>query len=282
MDKTHASMSEQLCVQVNKVDRFFGNSAQNKTAKGFLKLRTGIQWQHLNENSIEFQPSIKMRVRLPNISRKVNLLITDDETDKNTIPSAKSTATLGDGEESSILGKLLGVARSEPVDYDFDVGSKSDDGPRLFTRARATFQFWPKDNSNLRLSQSLFWLDGLGYGQESRLEYNQTLSEFTLFRWNTIAEFSEETSGLSLEQNLVFYKQVDDKRGLSYNLRVVGDTRPTLKVNEYGFLVLYRQNFFRPWLYFEVEPSVFWPLETERDMALRFVVRLEMQFGNEI
>lgn len=282
VDLTHARMSSGLCRQVNRIDSFFGNIRQIEAARGFLQIRNGVQWQQLGETGVEFQSSVKGRVRLPNINRRLNLLFSDDENDRDTIPTFRNRASQDNSNESSLLGDLLGIKNSDPVDYDFDVGTKSDDGPKLFTRVRAIFEFWPSSNSNLQLSQSFFWLDGLGYGEESRLDYNQTLSESALFRWTSIAEFSEETAGLYLEQNVIFYQQLDPKRGISYNLRVLGETRPTLKVNEYGFLVLYRRNILRPWLFYEVEPSIFWPIETDREMALRLIFRLEVQLGDVI
>tara|TARA_Y100001934_G_scaffold283902_1_gene409585 strand:+ start:17039 stop:18070 length:1032 start_codon:yes stop_codon:yes gene_type:complete len=281
-DKTHAKVSVGLCRQVNNIDGFFGQISEDENAQGFLRIRNGIQWLQLDENTVEYQPSIKARVRLPNISKKLHLLITDDDEERNTIPSSKNYANKSLSKETSRLGKLLGIDDADPVDYDFDVGFKSDDGPRLFTRARATFQLWPSADSNLRLSQSVFWLDGLGYGEETLLEYNQTLSDITLFRWVTAAEYSEETEGLRLEQNLIFFQQLDQKRGLSYRMQMLGHTRPTLNVVEYGFHILYRRNFLKPWLYYELEPSVYWPLEIERDMALRMVFRVEVQLGQQI
>lgn len=280
VDQTHANMSTALCRQVNKIDNFFGDIETNKHARSFVLVRLGYQWEQLDESSSEFQPSVKARVRLPNISKHLNLLISDDENDDNTIPTTKPSTQQDLHDETSRLGKLLGITRSDPVDYDFDVGSKSDDGPKLFLRGRSTWQFWPSETSSLQLSQSLFWLDGLGYGEESRLEYNQKLDTQTLFRWTTAAEFSEETEGLQIQQNLLFFKQIDAQRGLSYDLQVIGETRPTLKVTEYGVRVLFRRNFLKPWLFYELEPSIFWPLEYDRDMSLRVLLRLEIQLGN--
>lgn len=282
VDKTHASVSQQLCKQVNKIDGFFGNVNPTETARGFLRIRTGMEWQQLDQNTTEFQPSIKARVRLPNISRKLHLLIIDDVSEENTIPSTKSSATHHESDTSSTLGDLLGIPGAEPVDYDFDIGSKSDDGPKIFTRARSTFQFWLNERSNLRLSQSLFWLDGLGFGEESRLEYNQALNDTTLFRWITSAEFNEETEGLHINQQLTFFQQLDEKRGLSYSIRLTGDTRPTLTVNEYGVDVLFRRNILKPWFFYEIEPSIYWPVEYDREMALRLVFRFEVQLGDQI
>lgn len=281
IDQTHADMSARLCNQVNTIDGFFGKVNPDKNAIGFMRIRFGYQWEQTDENSTEFQPSIKTRIRLPNISKHLSLLITDDENDDNTIPLSKQSAQQDLSDGPSTLGKLLGVNRSDPVDYDIDIGSKSDDGPKIFTRARATWQLWPSDNSYLRLSQAIFWLDGLGYGEESRLEYNQNLDETTLFRWTTATEFSEETDGLAIEQSLVFFKQIDAKRGLSYDIHMSGATRPTLKVTDYGLRILYRRNFMKPWLFFEMEPSIFWPLEYDRDMSVRLIFRFEVQLGNQ-
>lgn len=279
IDQTHASMSTALCNQVNKIDAFFGEVDQTKNARSFVRVRMGYQWEQTQESVSEFQPSVKARVRLPNISKHLHLLITDDENDDNTIPTTKTSTQQDLSEHNSRLGQLLGISRSDPSDYDFDIGSKSDDGPKVFLRGRSTWQFWPSPESNLLLSQSIFWLDGLGYGEESRLEYNQKLDDQTLFRWSTSAEFSEETEGLQIQQNLLFFKQIDPKRGLSYDIQILGETRPTLKVTEYGLRVLFRRNFLKPWLFYEIEPSIFWPLEFDRDMSLRLIFRFEMQLG---
>ena len=281
IDRTHANMTRMLCTRINRLDSFFGR-VETTPARSFVRIQTGYEWQSLNDITSKLKPAIRARVRLPNASKRFNLLFSDDENDPDTIPNAKSAVNSNGQADNSLLGSLLGIDQSSLLDYDVDIGFKSDDGPRLFSRARVAWQFWPDSKSNLVLSQAIFWLDGLGYGELSRLEYNHALPDGALFRWDTSAEFSEETSGLLIRQDLSLLRQIDHDKGITLGIRMEGNTRPTLSLIEYGAGVIYRQRIFRPWLYYELEPEIFWPLEAARDLSMRFTARLEVQFGDEI
>ena len=281
IDTTHAKVTASFCRQVNYIDSFFGKLGGTESAKSFIRFRTNFIWEELDENDSRIEQSVRARVRLPNMNNKIHFLFSDDDQDQQAIPESRQESHDTEVHQLGTLGILLGGVRSEPVDYDFDIGLKSSDGLKIFTRARATLEYWPTDQSNLRLSQSLFWLDGLGFGEVSRFEFNQKLSASEFLRWTTYAEFSEETSGIKLHQELQIFRQIDLKRAISYTIFMDGFTRPTLNASNYGFKVLFRKNFFRPWLFYEVEPEIFWPTAYERDLSLRLNLRLEMQFGEE-
>lgn len=78
---------------------------------------------------------------------------------------------------------------------------------------------------------------------------------------------------------LVIGGALSKQRAVSVFSWVNGETRPQTLTKSYGVGLLFRRNFYRPWLFLEVEPAYAWrreSVELSRNGAWLFAFRLEM------
>jgi len=282
IDRTHLRLSQSLCNQVRRFDRFFGDvNYDEQYRRSFMRIRNSISWENTTETELNFRPRIRANIRLPNAEEHFNLIISDDTDDPDSLSSANETLT-EDNDERNVTTAIRWIAqKSKALELNLDVGVRLNDGLDTFVRTRYRKQFSLSDTRNLRLTQNFFWRRSEGFGERTQLDLEQLFSPQLIGRWTSGGTFSENSQGVEWIQRLTLLQRIDAKRAVAYSLGVVGQTRPIPLVENYGVSVRYRKNIYRRWLFAEVEPVINWPLETNRETSPGITFRLEVQLGNK-
>jgi len=119
---------------------------------------------------------------------------------------------------------------------------------------------------------------------ETRLDLERKLDPFTLLRWTNSGFYAEEQIdllGIEWFSELALASAISRRTALLYNLKASGVTKPDTLVTDYSVLTRYRRNFFRNWLFYEVEPALSWVRDEFGDYnpVGSMTLRLEIQFG---
>jgi hypothetical protein len=281
LDRAHLRLSQGLCNQVRRFDQFFGDvSYDEQYNSSFLRIRNSIAWENTTSTELRFRPRVRANIRMPNFEDKLNLIITDDSEDPDTLSSANEIEPEQADEENRISTALRWVARrSLALELNFDIGARIDDGLAAFVRGRYRKQFALSNDRSLRFTETIYWRDREGFGERTQVDLEKLLAPNLVARWTSAGTFSEASRGYEWTQRLTLLRQIDPLRAIAYNIGAVGFTRPTPTVENYGVSIRYRKNIYSHWLYAEVEPELNWPLETDRDLAPKITFRLEVQLG---
>lgn len=281
LDRTHLRLSQSLCNQVRRFDQFFGDvNFEEQYNKSFMRIRNSVVWENTTSTELKFRPRVRAKIRLPNAEDKLNLIITDDSQDPDTLSSATEIEPEQSNSDNNVSTALRWVARkSRALELNFDVGARIDDGLTTFVRGRYRKQFALSNDRSLRFTETLYWRDREGFGERTQVDLEKLINPNLVARWTSAGTFSEDSEGFEWTQRLTLFKQIDPLRAIAYNIGAVGHTRPAPEVDNYGISVRYRKNVYSHWLYAEVEPELNWPLETDRDIAPKITFRLEVQLG---
>lgn len=226
---------------------------------------------------------IRARVDLPNASARLRLVITDDgdAAGDATLEERSSPQVLRNLQDSTSVAVRWMPRVQHGIRSDLDVGVRS--GPDVFLRLRLRRQWGLTDNSILRVGQTFrYGTESLGVSS-SQLEMERAMSEHSVLRFSTVYLIEEDdhpdgflwSHGLSMSH--VFREWKD--ASLGYGFSVLGHTQPDHRKESYGPWVLWRQSFWRDWLYYEVEPRLTRYRELDWDTVPSVVLRLEAQFG---
>jgi len=114
-----------------------------------------------------------------------------------------------------------------------------------------------------------------------QLDLERKITTFTLVRWGNNLSFIEGTPGVTWNTGISLFTQLTPKSAISYDTSIWGVNRPDWVIQNYRIGSVYRRNFFRPWLFFELAPEVTWPKEESghRNSTYAFMATLEIQFG---
>ena len=164
--------------------------------------------------------------------------------------------------------------------FDVTAGLKSGPKGKLGTRYRYQLPFWQRNR--FRFSEELYWIGGDGFGTLTRVDFDRSYGKDILVRWANRAEYSEESNGIEWTSALAWVKRLNEKSAVNVGAFMRGDTDPRY-LKSRGFRTSYRRQFFRPWLFWELQPQYEWRKEdpgANRDGVFSTQLRLEVVIGS--
>ena len=256
------------------IDTFFSEPRSDiESAKSSLRLTYENQWQEGDGSS----ENIKLRgkIRLPGINKRLSLVLTDEEDNESGVGSDLNT--LSSDSEDTQLSLQYRARKGKRTRVDYGLGMSSS----LKGKARVRYRYqvpWSETTTH-RVTETLYFVDGEGFGLRSRYEIDYMADDNRLVRWDNQAKVAEEIDGVEWSTRLSLAERLSRQRAVSVFSWVNGETRPQTLTKSYGVGLLFRRNFYRPWLFLEVEPAYAWrreSVELSRHGAWLFAFRLEM------
>lgn len=282
LDRSHSYISERLCEPAAWFDGFFGDARSfEETPIGtFIRIRNAAEWDE--DGGWSHGLRVRASILLPRVSDRVRLLISRDE---DLSGELHDDSSLSDESGRTRLGlRFIASERSRSqLDFDASIGLGGGSlNPEV--RSRYRYVYGLTDRTLLRATQSAFWQREDGFGATSRLDWEWLQSRDGLLRWTGQGTASEESDGVDWRSSVVAFRQLDARSALRGEIGVFGYTRPSFEAEEYFVALRYRRQFFRRWLYYELQPQHAWPLDEvtgKRRSDWRFTLTLEVQFENK-
>lgn len=286
LDRTHDYLARNaICEPVVWFDSFFGDERfeEESLPTSFVRWRNDFRWDE--RDGFEYRTQLLSSIHLPKATRKLRLIITGESDENITEIIPEELGEIGgagrDEDNRLDVGLRYTVIEKPKSSFNLQASVRFDFPLEPFARARYRYTHPLSDRSLARLTQTLFWEREDGFGETTRLDLERLLDERTLLRWANAATFSESTDGVEWGSNLGWFRQFDLKTAVNVDVGAEGETRPDYEVTNYRITARYRRNFYRPWLFYELVPEVYWPLDEdtdERDTVTAFTLRLEVQF----
>ena len=135
-----------------------------------------------------------------------------------------------------------------------------------------------------RYTQTFYWDEDKDTGLEARGDLERVISPATLFRTTLNADYWNGETGVNWLVGGALLHRINDRNAIAYDISANGVSEPDWEPTQYRAGLRFRRNFFRSWLFYEVEPVLRWtqdPLVETDSMTFDPVVtvRLEIQFG---
>lgn len=277
MDFQHCVYSGRTLVAARWVDDLFGDWYEDEAT---LHIRTIAEPIWDEEAGASFNFRVRASARLPNASRRLRLVISDEREDLTNNDNGTSPATRRSQSTRTTAALRFIPVSLDRLRVDTDIGIRS--GPDIFLRARARQTWGLTWNSVMRLGETL------RYAAEDKgralveLEFERVVDEDSVLRFtNGLSYWEREDTevGARWSQGLSLSHALGSSRSLAYGIGTDGVTRPDLTRESYGLWLVYRQSFLRPWLFLELEPRLTRYRSLDWDTVPSVALRLEVQFG---
>lgn len=275
LDKSHAYASRSTDTLANWIDNFFGvPRADLEAASTSLRLLIENEWEEGEGNDDNVR--LRGKVHLPRINKRLSLIFTDDEDGDSEQVDPGISAVTGKKENTKV-GLQYNLQDKKRSRLDFSLGIRSS----LRGKANIRYRYevpWSERLTN-RFTETLYFIDGEGFGVRSRYELDRVIDKNRLLRWANNAKFSEDTDGVNWSTRLLLGERLNNKTAVSYFVWTGGKTRPDYLTTSYGFGLRYRREFLRPWLFYELEPAYAWKreeVEDSREGVALFTARIEI------
>jgi hypothetical protein len=258
------------------VDRFFGEPRSDlEAAYSSLRITTEYLW-HQNNGS---DSSVRLRgkIHLPVANERLSLIFSEDEGEGTDF---YDQLDIENPDQESINTNLqFNVFNKLRNRLDFRLGLRS--SLRAKGSLRYRYELPEGNNIQHRFANTLYFIDGEGFGSLSRYEFDKALSSTSLIRWGSDIRVEENVSGAYWASQLSYSRQVSDQTALLYYTGISGITSPDF-ISDYSVGFRFRKNIGRPWLFAELEPGHSWAKLSEhssRQGNFYFFLRLEVAIG---
>jgi hypothetical protein len=306
IDSSREYVSEKFVNFASRVDAFFGSDRNyQESNKSVLQFDLTRVFDNAAGNKVV--PTFRAKFHLPALQKRmqswlknVHLLVESnpDQNPSGTAPGASASPTTGKGRVSMFrevstpdsYGVALRLENAEdaPSRLSADGGLKlvnADDISKLnntsidpFVRTRGSVKdVWGA--VQVQLAESVFLFNSIGLGESTQFDMDYRFSDPLLFRSTSIASWLRDNPNFNLHQDFSVYQTLDEQASLLYQLAANGVSRPQAQVSEYIALLLYRQRFYRDWMFIELSPQIHYLKTNDYRPNAQFIVRLEVLFS---
>lgn len=279
LDQSHDYLTRKLCEPVFWFDSFFGEhiADDERNVGSFVRVRNELRWDE--KDQLKFRLRVHADIKVPNATRKLRLLLTDIDPMRGDDPRDDLIAK-SDTKEKFRLGLRYNVLDKKQSKFSISGGLHFRNPLEPFIRGRYRYIRPLSKQTQTRFTSTVFWEKEDGFGTSARLDWEHLFTPKTMIRLWGDARISEITKNTELGSGASIFHQLSTKKALSYDFHVRGNTQEN-HVDETRLGIRYRQNFYRPWLFYEIEPEIRWKRDEDTLIQERIwglILRLEIQF----
>lgn len=288
LDRIHALVQDKTCEPAVWFDNFFGRDhvLLDLRPGTFIKLRNAAR---LTEGfNVSYVGDFYLTLDLPKLDRflrKARLYVeSGSEIDKFTAQPGQPLQP-GINRTTGVRQPVVGV-RVDPYIkpqslVSLDSGIKINRQPDAFIRMRYQYSKAFGEMYLIRFSEIVMWQAVEHLSNTSQLDFERIITTFTLVRWGNSVTYIDDTPGVTWNTGISFVTQLTPMSAISFDTSMWGVNDPVWTIQNYRVGSLYRLNFYRPWLFFEIAPEVTWPEDEsgQRNPAYALMSTLEIRFG---
>lgn len=265
-------------------DNFFGDRSEEEDdlPASFVRIRTVARYTE--GVGMTFPVRVRANLNLPKVNRRLRLIIFGGNREEDRLRGADDTidpSLMGtEQEERPNLGLRYLIYKTLRDRFDFGGGLSLGSPINYNGRMRYERLLHVGQENIVRLTETGFWDSQIHFGETSRLDLERILSLQTTGRISLYGTYSQDKPGLQWGAEVNLFRQLSPQSALALDLGAYGDGTRSNQVATYRAASRYRRNFLRPWLFFEVEPEVVFPLREngQRDAVGILTTVLEIQF----
>ena len=239
--------------------------------------RIQLSWEPRSSMLTDTDLRFRIRVRLPALKERVDLLLSDneDETQNNTIRAARNTGN-NDRDRTTIA---LRFRPEQDSHYSYRVGAGRRDQLYAMTRYKDAFAF--SKQWAMLYDAELYYYTRDRLGAELGWAVQYEMSKKHLIRQNNRFYFRDDTNDWLWRHEVHHLFSVDQHNAVIPHLMVEGLSQPNYRVEEIYGGFRWRNNMLRDWLFFEVEPFVLWLRKEDFKTSYGLALRVEAYYGRD-
>jgi hypothetical protein len=284
MDETHAKIERNILEQTIRLDNYVGNvRTQNLSPLTYeIRWRQALRIEH-EFSQFSYSPSLWAKFTLSKISERLHLVIAGvggAETDVQSLP--RDPGNPGFDRTSPTTHFVNTELRYELVQkplFHMFLGAGFQIKLPLEAFARSRLEY-TKPLSNvflIRLAETFFVKNTDLLGETTEVTLDRALNPETIIRWASSGTASEEIFGIEWASELSLIRQLSNRGAINLTGGIYGNTYFTGMIQNYRLFARYRRNFYRSWLFYELEPEVSWPRNADGSYTATFAVTLRLE-----
>lgn len=290
VDDAHGKISDRFSRFIVQIDDFIGAGESGK--------QLNTSWARIRVESVKpgaeepkLAATVKLRVVLPQSQQRFRLLVSSEDDDDassaaNSDAAQREQIASDDNNNVALALRFIRTVKDR-FRLKYDLGARyKDDKAQLFGRFIVGYKKESILGFTNTFTNNLTYFSASGYQNSFRIDSRRTFFDReSLYFRNTIElSWRKGISGAGIGETMGFYADLGKRRALALE----GITGYATALNDgiedkyrgVELRIRYRQNIWRPWLYYEIWPSVSWSSTNDYEMAYGGLFRVEVTVGN--
>lgn len=275
-DRMQQSISESLNGAAQWVDSFFDDEryiAEDATTK--LRLRQSLFLEHGEDP--EHKTQVGLSLRVPRTKKRLRLFVGSEEETSKTPDTLFNRVE--DRDDQSAAGVQFFAKSTTRQNLSLTTGVKLD-SQEIFVGPRYRLNLL-LDDWQLRFTQRVRWFSSKGWESTTRFDFEHLLSETVFFRHTLDGRWREQDEGYQYEIRPTLIQQLRNRKAIEYQWNTLFKTRPNHRLERSILRLRYRRNFFRPWLFYELNPQLAVRNDEDFRPKLGVTLQIEIVFGGK-
>jgi hypothetical protein len=252
----------------------YEHKPSSKPAKASGRLRFGIEPRSRDLNQLDLR--FKIRVKLPALQDRVELLLSDDEDDVNQQAVKAARNQLSGRTDQTTLALQFRDRPDSKIAYRIGLGR----GSQVYTRARYSDAFYINDLNKISYLGEINYYSDDQIGAEVRASLSQTVSKTEAIEFENTFRYRDKTEDMFWRHSFQYLILSNSKTSYLFTAMIDGLNKPSYRKEQVLLSLRYKRNVLRPWLYLEVEPFLLWLRSEDFRTSLGIALRLEVHFPN--
>lgn len=291
IDKLRRGVFYTVCGSAAWFDNFFGDEYTYDPRQVYGRISGGVLYDA--EGDWNERSKFDANIPLPNLTNRGTAFLGRDNADQfisDTSPALSTPEAFRDGtdDRSWLAGFGYNPPGKRGSRMSYRLGAKVSTNPYVFAQARFRSTHYWDNNTALRFYETIFYrTNDDKLGSTTYLGYDWIPRRANLARISAQGTISDDTDGLKWKSYATLYHDLQLKsgkpRGIAYQLLANGETAEDNPVREYGFIGVYREQFYREWLFIEGSLGYSWiheELDEKRKGGVTVGFVFEILFGD--
>ncbi|MBU2978683.1 hypothetical protein [Alteromonas sp. C1M14] len=275
-DSWQQNLTQSMDYTARQLDSFFAIEGSDAYRDARAEGRVSLGWEPRSRDLSEVDLRFRVRVKLPALENRVDLVLSDNEDNdnQNTIKAAR--APIQGNRDNTTIALRYQASENARLSYRLGTGRRG----QIYGKAR--FQ----DTAPLSDTLSLFYDTELYYYNRDKLgaEIGATVQYLSqsehVFRFNNRYYYRDDKNEWLWRHELQYLQPLTPTSAAIYTLFTEGTQQPSRALTEVYTSFRFRTNPTRNWLFYEVEPFVLWLREEDFKPSWGVALRIEAYYGN--
>ena len=286
-DHAHGGIQQSILDQAIRLDSFFGktNPENQRKVAYLLRFRSGPRIEQGGD--LNFATDVRFDIGLPKLNERLHLMVFGGkEPDLSTPRLPEDPGNPGLDRTFQSRGRIVNaelrysLIRNSSAELFLGAGIGVGLPPDLFARSRFQYSRRLSDVTLFRFAETVFIKTSAVAGETTEIGLERLLDPKTILRWSSVGTVSEEIGALEWGSELALLHELSSSSAMTVAAGVYGNTGFDDWITNYRIYATYRRNFLRDWLFYELEPQISWPRQSDGRFppTFAFTARLEVVF----
>jgi len=262
---------------VNNMNQWFFVDGESPDARATVSGKIRLGWEPRSGDLGQFDSRFKVRVKLPALEDRVELLFTDEDDNVNqqSIKAARNSE-LGNQEETTVAIQFRDKADS-PMSYRIGFGRSS----QLYARARFRQSHELTQKAAFNYFTEINYYSGDKFGAEINGIYSYAFNDDKAIEFGNSFRYRDNREDWFWRHELKYLYIYDAKQTFLFTAMIDGLSQPNYRKEQMLVSLRYKRNILRPWLFIEIEPYVIWLREENFRTSAGIAMRFEVHFPDD-